>query len=85
MFSLPKQKSQQRTDVCFRNLPAPAGKILAVATGVTAGPANLGRIDELVTRVVAAFCMHSAEKKLPGHLPGAQDFLFTDEANSDSN
>ena len=36
--------SQQKTDVCFRNLPAPAGKILAVATGVTAGPANLGRM-----------------------------------------
>ena len=40
--SLPKQKSQQKTDVCFRTLPAPTGKILAVATGVTAGPANLG-------------------------------------------
>ena len=37
-------KRIQKTDVCFRSLSAPAGKILAVATGVTAGPANLGRL-----------------------------------------
>ena len=36
--------SQQKTDVRFRTLPAPTGKILAVATGVAAGPANLGRL-----------------------------------------
>ena len=48
--------SQQKTDVCFRTLPAPTGKILAVATGVTAG---------LLRRVLAANAGILLKKKLP--------------------
>ena len=73
--SLPKQKSQQKTDVCFRNLPAPAGKILAVATGVTAGPANLGRMTSCFAELLLRMLAKLLKKKLPDIYRGHKIFF----------
>ncbi len=53
-LSPPPKKStkhwcQLKPDFFFGSLPAPTGKILAVATGVSTGPANLGRMTNRIT------------------------------------
>ena len=74
MFHSQNKNHNKRTDVCFRNLPAPTGKILAVATGVTAGPANLGRMTSCFAEFLLRMLFFSAEKKLTGLTGGTRFF-----------
>ena len=67
MFHSQNKNHHKRPMFVSRNLSAPAGKILArTATGVTAGPANLGRISRVGDRrVVAANAGILLKTKLP--------------------